>query len=76
MKTSLRQQFERLARERVARHRIRYYVELPLLKIADMWLRPRTELLRVPIDWWKFTRPAASVFAIAYMLLNAALLRK
>jgi 4-amino-4-deoxy-L-arabinose transferase-like glycosyltransferase len=49
----LDEQFERLARERVARHRIRYYVELPLLKIADMWLRPRTENLPLDSRWWQ-----------------------
>jgi hypothetical protein len=67
-------EFETLAKERIAAHPLRYYVTMPLAREADMWLRPRTELLRVPIDWWHFARPGASVFAIAYMLLNAALL--
>jgi hypothetical protein len=67
-------EFEKLAKERIAAHPLQYYVTMPLAREADMWLRPRTELLRIPIDWWKFTRPGASVFAIVYMLLNAALL--
>jgi 4-amino-4-deoxy-L-arabinose transferase-like glycosyltransferase len=66
--------FERLATERIAADPLRYNVTMPLAREADMWLRPRTELLRVPIDWWHFARPGASAFAIAYMMLNAALL--
>ncbi len=46
-------QFEQLARERVSRHPFRYYVELPLLRIADMWLRPRTETLPLDSRWWQ-----------------------
>src|ERR1019366_2437020 len=33
---------------------LRYYVWLPLLRIADMWLRPRTELLPLEARWWNF----------------------
>jgi 4-amino-4-deoxy-L-arabinose transferase-like glycosyltransferase len=67
-------EFEKLAKERITANPLRYYVTMPLAREADMWLRPRTELLRVPIDWWHFVRPGASVFAIGYMALNAALL--
>jgi 4-amino-4-deoxy-L-arabinose transferase-like glycosyltransferase len=49
----LDQQFEQLAKQRVARHPFRYYVALPLLKIADMWLRPRTENLPLDSRWWQ-----------------------
>lgn len=49
----LDQQFEQLAQQRVARHPFRYYVELPLLRIADMWLRPRTETLPLDSRWWQ-----------------------
>jgi hypothetical protein len=49
----LDQKFEQLAKERVARYPFRYYVELPLLKIADMWLRPRTENLPLDSRWWQ-----------------------
>ncbi len=34
-----------LANERIHRNPLRYYVWLPTLRIADMWLRPRTEML-------------------------------
>ncbi|ABF39401.1 hypothetical protein Acid345_0396 [Candidatus Koribacter versatilis Ellin345] len=49
----LDEQFEQLARERVARHPFRYYVQLPLLRITDMWLRPRTETLPLDSRWWQ-----------------------
>jgi hypothetical protein len=33
---------------------LRYYVWLPVERIADMWLRPRTELLPSDPRWWEF----------------------
>ena len=33
---------------------LRYYVWLPLVRIADMWLRPRTETLPSDSRWWEF----------------------
>ncbi len=33
---------------------LRYYVWLPLLRVADMWLRPRTETLPSDTRWWEF----------------------
>ena len=46
-------QFEQLAHQRVARHPLRYYLELPLLRILDMWFRPRTETLPLDSRWWQ-----------------------
>jgi 4-amino-4-deoxy-L-arabinose transferase-like glycosyltransferase len=46
--------FAALASERVHHSLLRYYVELPLLRIADMWLRPRTETLPSDTRWWEF----------------------
>ena len=46
--------FGALANERVRRHPLRYYVWLPALRIADMWLRPRTEMLPVTSRWWEY----------------------
>ena len=40
--------FAALAAARIQAAPLRYYLWLPALRIADMWLRPRTELL-VPI---------------------------
>jgi 4-amino-4-deoxy-L-arabinose transferase-like glycosyltransferase len=47
--------FSQLANERVRSSLLRYYLELPALRIADMWLRPRTELLPPDPRWWEFT---------------------
>ena len=46
--------FAALAAERVHHSLLRYYVELPLLRIADMWLRPRSETLPSDTRWWEF----------------------
>ena len=46
--------FAALAAERVHHSRLRYYVGLPLMRIADMWLRPRTETLPSDTRWWQF----------------------
>jgi 4-amino-4-deoxy-L-arabinose transferase-like glycosyltransferase len=69
--------FAALAEQRIRRHPFRYYVALPLARLADMGLRPRTEHLwdAVPIRWWEWRQhPAGSLFAIFYGLLDAALL--
>ncbi len=46
--------FAALAGERVRHSRLRYYVVLPLIRITDMWLRPRTETLPPDTRWWEF----------------------
>jgi hypothetical protein len=64
-------QFEELARQRVNYNPFRYYVWLPLLRIADMWLRPRTELLPVEARWWEFSQHwEESVFALLWAGVN------
>jgi 4-amino-4-deoxy-L-arabinose transferase-like glycosyltransferase len=50
----LDQKFAKLAEERVRAHPLRYYLGLPAMKIADMWLRPRTELLPPDSRWYEF----------------------
>jgi hypothetical protein len=47
-------QFEQLARLRIRRKPFRYYLELPVVRILDLWLRPRTEMLPLDTHWWKF----------------------
>jgi hypothetical protein len=67
--------FAQLAAERVAAHPVRYYLWLPVAREVNMWLRPRTELLRVPLDWWNFpAHPGASVFALLYAFWNGGYL--
>ena len=46
--------FAALASERIHAAPLRYYVWLPALRIADMWLRPRTELFPSDPRWWEF----------------------
>lgn len=66
-------QFARLARERIALHPVRYYVALPLLRLADMILRPRTEMLWIEPRWWQFQHhEAETIFAWSYAALNLA----
>jgi len=47
-------QFRSLAEQRITAAPLRYYVWLPLLRVADMWLRPRTEALPLNSRWWEF----------------------
>jgi hypothetical protein len=64
--------FERLAEEHIAAHRLRYYVWLPLGRVADMWLRPRVENLNIDLDWWVYAHHHAETeFSWAYAGLNA-----
>jgi 4-amino-4-deoxy-L-arabinose transferase-like glycosyltransferase len=46
--------FAALAAARIHAAPLRYYLWLPALRIADMWLRPRTELLPPDPRWWEF----------------------
>ena len=50
----LNARFAQLAEERVWSHPVRYYLVLPALRIADMWVRPRTEMLPVTSRWWEY----------------------
>ena len=48
---------------------------LPLLRLADMWFRPRVETLNVPLRWWQYAQhPAETRVAIFYGALNLAYL--
>lgn len=50
----LNERFDQLGRARIRRHPFRYYVCLPALRMADMWLRPRTEMLPLNSRWWEY----------------------
>ena len=65
--------FGKIASERIRAHPIRYYFVLPLLRVADMWLRPRTEILPPDVRWWEFNDdPELSVMAVGFGLLGLA----
>jgi 4-amino-4-deoxy-L-arabinose transferase-like glycosyltransferase len=67
--------FSALAAERVRHSRLRYYVGLPLLRIADMWLRPRTETLPSDTRWWDFDDdPEWLALAVGLGIVNLAYL--
>lgn len=63
--------FAALAAARIRHAPLRYYLWLPALRIADMWLRPRTELLPPDPRWWEFDdEPGGLAVSIAFALLN------
>ena len=53
MTPDLDSRFAALAAVRVHAEPLRYYVWLPIVRIADMWLRPRTELFPSDPRWWE-----------------------
>jgi 4-amino-4-deoxy-L-arabinose transferase-like glycosyltransferase len=61
----------RVADARVARHRVRYYLSLPVARILDMWLRPRTEMLGLDDRWWQFEDdPHDAIIAMSLGAIN------
>ena len=63
--------FESLASARIHAHPFRYYLALPVLRILDMWLRPRTEMLPCDSRWWEFNDERKwSVLAVAFGVIN------
>lgn len=64
-------EFGQLAEERIAAHPMRYYVWLPVLRVMDMWLRPRTETFNLDVFWWWWRiHPWQSAAGAALGLLN------
>jgi 4-amino-4-deoxy-L-arabinose transferase-like glycosyltransferase len=65
--------FAALAAERIQSAPLRYYLGLPVLRIADMWLRPRTELLPSDPRWWEFNDERSWLaLSIAFGVVNSA----
>lgn len=63
--------FAALAAERIRANPLRYYVALPVARVVNMLLRPRTEILPVATEWWKFhAHPKGSWFSLTYGALN------
>lgn len=64
--------FARLAQERITAHPLRYYVILPIGRVADMWFRPRVENLPIDLDWWVYRHHHVETrFSWFYAALNA-----
>ncbi|MCU1303909.1 MAG: hypothetical protein JWQ87_4193 [Candidatus Sulfotelmatobacter sp.] len=73
MTPELDARFAALAVARIHSAPLRYYVWLPALRIADMWLRPRTELLPADPRWWEFDdEPVWLAVSIFFGLVNLA----
>jgi 4-amino-4-deoxy-L-arabinose transferase-like glycosyltransferase len=67
--------FEELAQQRIQSHVLRYYILLPVFRLLDMWLRPRTETLWIEMRWWDhYHHPEESDFCYFYAALNLAYL--
>ena len=63
--------FAALAAERIHVHPLLYYLGLPIARLLDMALRPRTEMMPIPLEWWKRPTPIRQIaFAAAYAALN------
>lgn len=75
LRRSIDSRFAVLAAERIHAHPFRYYLVLPLARLADMWLRPRVEELNIEYRWWEYSKHHDETeFALAYGALNLAYL--
>ncbi len=64
--------FGKLAGERIHAHPLRYYLLLPMGRVADMIFRPRVENLNIDLDWWVYAHHHyETLFSWAYAALNA-----
>jgi 4-amino-4-deoxy-L-arabinose transferase-like glycosyltransferase len=63
--------FAELAKERIAANPVRYYVALPVARLLNMLLRPRLEMLEIPLEWWRWSaHKGKTAFAAGYGALN------
>ncbi len=73
LNAQVEKEFDQLAAERIAAHPLRYYVLLPVARVADMLTHPRIEMLPVEEHWWQYRlHPAQTLFAFAFAALNLA----
>ncbi len=63
--------FAALAAERIRSHPLRYYLVVPLMRVADMALRPRTWSFDLDIFWWRWSEhPGQTMAAVLLGLIN------
>jgi Dolichyl-phosphate-mannose-protein mannosyltransferase len=63
--------FGELAAERIRARPLRYYVVLPVVRVLDMWIRPRTEILPPDVRWWEFNDERKwTALAVGFGMLN------
>ena len=71
MTPELDARFAKLAATRIHAAPLRYYLWLPVIRIVDMWMRPRTELLPPDPRWWEFNdNPLPLATSIVFGVLN------
>jgi 4-amino-4-deoxy-L-arabinose transferase-like glycosyltransferase len=71
MTPELDRSFAELAAENVRAHPLRFYLLMPSARLADMWLRPRTEMLPLDTHFWNFAGdPYDSACSLALAALN------
>jgi 4-amino-4-deoxy-L-arabinose transferase-like glycosyltransferase len=64
-------QFAALAAERIHERPLNYYIVLPVWRVANMWLWPRTERFPLNIWWWVVRdHPRDSAIAMGLGLVN------
>jgi hypothetical protein len=67
--------FGELAAERIRVHPIQFYFGLPVARLLDMTLRPRTEFMVVPSEWWRWNaHRKQTALCASYAVLNLAYL--
>lgn len=65
--------FATLAQHRIATHPFAYYITLPVARLVNMLLHPRTEMLPIAERWWQYrAHPKQTIFAWIYATLNLA----
>jgi hypothetical protein len=63
--------FAALAAERIHSNPVGYYLTVPLLRVGDMLLRPRTEAFYLDIYWWRWSdHPGQTAIAVFLGLVN------
>lgn len=64
-------EFAGLAAESRREHPLRYRVLVPVARVADMWLRPRTEMMPLDVHFWRIKEdPHDAWCSIALGVLN------
>jgi hypothetical protein len=67
------ERFEQLASRRIRANPLCDYVLMPVARVVDMTFRPRTELMPVYDEWWRWREhPGKNGFCAAYAALNLA----
>jgi len=70
---ALDKRFAALGDELIHAHPVQYYFGLHLARMLDMALRPRTEMMPVADEWWRWREHREqSAFALSYATLNLA----